>query len=59
MDANVLNAKGLKSVGVAVGYFGNHTTGENLILDEFRKAARLAAALVRVYVRAGLQTSAT
>ena len=54
MDANVLNARGLKSVGVAVGYFGNHTTGEHLILDEFRKAARLAAALVRAYVRAGL-----
>ncbi|MBO4873047.1 MAG: M20/M25/M40 family metallo-hydrolase [Lachnospiraceae bacterium] len=51
MDANVLNARGLKSVGVATGYFDNHSTGEHLILAEFYKAAQLAAALVRAYIK--------
>ncbi len=51
LDANVYNAKGLKSVGIATGYFKNHSTEEYQILDEFYKAGELAAALVKAYIR--------
>lgn len=46
MDANIYNAKGLPSIGIATGYTKNHTTEESLDLDSFRKSGQLIQALI-------------
>ena len=35
MDANRYNYNGMQSVGLATGYFDNHTTNEHVFLDSF------------------------
>lgn len=46
MDANIYNAKGLPSIGIATGYMKNHTTEESLDLDSFQKSGLLIQALI-------------
>ena len=49
MDANRFNTRGITSVGVATGYFKNHSTAEELYLSDFRKAGRLVYDLIVAY----------
>lgn len=49
MDANIFNAKGISCVGVATGYYKNHTKEEYLVLDDFYRAGDLAAAMIECY----------
>lgn len=49
MDANIFNAKGIACVGVATGYYKNHTKDEYLVLDDFYRAGELAGAMIRNY----------
>ena len=49
MDANIYNAKGMSTVGVATGYSKNHTKDEQLILEDFYKSGELCAALIETY----------
>jgi tripeptide aminopeptidase len=46
-DANIWNAKGIKTVVVSVGYEQIHTTSEFLPIAELVKSAELVAALAR------------
>ena len=46
MDANIYNAKGLPSIGIATGYTKNHTTEESLDLESFRQSGQLIQALI-------------
>lgn len=47
MDANRLNQLGITCVGLATGYYKNHSTDEKLVLADFLKAGQLAAALMQ------------
>lgn len=49
MDANVFNAKGISCVGVATGYYKNHTKDEYLVLEDFYRAGDLAAAMIECF----------
>ena len=49
MDANVYNAQGMATIGVATGYSKNHTLNEQLILEDFYKAAELAQNIIETY----------
>ena len=49
MDANVYNAQGMFTIGVATGYSKNHTLNEQLILEDFYKSADLAQKLIETY----------
>lgn len=46
MDANIFNAKGLTSLGIATGYSKNHTLEENLDELSFIKSGRLVELLI-------------
>ena len=46
MDANILNEKGITTVGVATGYMKNHTFGEELFINDMHKAAELVETLI-------------
>lgn len=46
MDANIFNAKGLPSLGVATGYTKNHTLKENLDLESFTRSGQLVEQLI-------------
>lgn len=46
MDANIFNAKGLPSLGVATGYTKNHTLEENLDLESFTCSGQLVEKLI-------------
>lgn len=46
MDANIFNAKGLPSLGVATGYTKNHTLEENLDLKSFIRSGQLVEKLI-------------
>lgn len=46
MDANILNEKGITTVGVATGYLKNHTFEEELYIEDMYKAAELVEALI-------------
>lgn len=46
MDANIFNAKGLTSLGIATGYRKNHTLEENLDELSFIKSGRLVELLI-------------
>lgn len=47
MDANIFNQKGITCVGVATGYFKNHSTEEYLHLDDFYRAGELVARIIQ------------
>jgi len=49
MDANRFNNKGIKSVGVATGYLHNHTTKEELYIDDLKQSAKMVFDLIRAY----------
>lgn len=49
MDANTFFAHGIRTVGVATGYLKNHTSEEELYLDDFRKSADLVETLILVW----------
>lgn len=49
MDANIFNAQGISSVGIATGYYKNHTKEEYLVLEDFYRAGELAAAMIQLY----------
>lgn len=49
MDANIYNARGLTTIGVASGYSKNHTKEEQLELDSFFQSGDLIAALIAAY----------
>ena len=49
MDANRFNAKGIKSVGVATGYFKNHTTQEELYIEDLKRAGPMVFDLILAY----------
>ncbi len=49
MDANRFNAAGIKSVGVASGYFKNHSTAEELYVEDLKRAGRMVYDLVMAY----------
>jgi tripeptide aminopeptidase len=49
MDANIYNAKGLRTVGVATGYTKNHTKEENLVLEDFFRSGELARLLIETF----------
>ncbi len=48
-DGNIHNARGMTCVGVATGYSKNHTTSEQMVLDDFFKSGDLCAALIETY----------
>jgi tripeptide aminopeptidase len=49
MDANWFNLRGIPSVGVATGYFKNHTMEEHLLIDDFHQAGGLVYRLIEAY----------
>jgi len=49
IDANCFNANGIKSVGVAIGYFKNHTTEEEQYIEDLQKAGKLVYDLICAY----------
>ena len=49
MDANIYNALGMATVGVALGYIKNHTRDEQLVLEDFFQSGRLAQELIEAY----------
>ena len=49
MDANIFNARGLTTIGVATGYARNHTKNEQLILKDFFLSGQLAQAIIETY----------
>ncbi len=46
MDGNIFNQKGITCVGIATGYFKNHSTEEYLHLDDFYKVGELVARII-------------
>ena len=46
MDGNIFNQKGITCVGIATGYFKNHSTEEHLYLDDFYHAGELVARII-------------
>ncbi len=51
MDANRLNARGIRCVGVATGYRFNHSTREELFIDDLVRAGELAERLILAYAK--------
>ena len=49
MDANRFNAMGIKSVGVASGYFKNHSTEEELYVEDLEHAGRMVYDLIMAW----------
>ncbi len=49
MDANRFNKKGIKSVGVATGYFNNHSVNEELYIEDLEKSAQMVYDLICAY----------
>lgn len=43
MDGNHFNNNGIKAIGIAAGYFKNHTPNEHIYLDDLKKCGELAA----------------
>ena len=52
MDANRLNASSIRCVGVATGYRFNHSTREELFIDDLVLAGELVERLVMAYAKA-------
>lgn len=49
MDANRFNNKGIKSVGVATGYMNNHSTDEELYIEDLNKSVKVIYDLICAY----------
>lgn len=49
MDANRYNYNGLESVGLATGYFDNHTTNEHVFLTSFLRTGEMVYETVMEY----------
>lgn len=49
MDANRFNKRGIKSVGVATGYFKNHSVNEELYIEDLEKSAQMVYDLICAY----------
>lgn len=49
MDANIYNAQGMATVGVATGYTKNHTKAEQLVLDDFFQSGKLCQTLIETF----------
>ena len=49
MDANIYNAQGMATIGVATGYTKNHTKDEQLVLADFLRSGELCAKLIETY----------
>nr|WP_326189770.1 M20/M25/M40 family metallo-hydrolase [uncultured Oscillibacter sp.] len=49
MDANIYNAQGMATIGVATGYTKNHTKDEQLVLEDFLRSGELCAKLIEAY----------
>ncbi|MDK2867449.1 MAG: tripeptide aminopeptidase [Clostridiales bacterium] len=47
MDGNRFNKQGIPSIGIATGYFGNHTKDEHVYIDDMQKAGEFVAELVK------------
>lgn len=43
MDGNHFNNNGIKAVGIAAGYFKNHTPNEHIFVEDLKKCGELAA----------------
>ena len=56
MDANIFNAFGIATIGVATGYGKNHTTEEQLNLTDFYLAGELAKTLILQYQEESVKT---
>ena len=48
MDGNHFNEHGIKAIGVAPGYFKNHTKDEYIYIDDMVKCSEFALALIDV-----------
>ena len=46
MDGNHFNNNGIRAIGIAPGYFKNHTPAEHIYLEDLKKCGELAANLV-------------
>ena len=46
MDGNHFNSHGIEAIGIAPGYFKNHTPDEHIYLDDLKKCGELAAQIV-------------
>lgn len=46
MDGNHFNNHGIEAIGIAPGYFKNHTPDEHIYLDDLKKCGELAAQIV-------------
>lgn len=46
MDANIWNAAGIATVGIATGYSGNHGVSEQLVYDDLVRSGELAEQIV-------------
>ena len=51
MDANRMNAYGIRCVGVATGYRKNHSTREELFTDDLIRAGELAERLILAFAK--------
>lgn len=49
MDANIYNAQGMTTIGVATGYSKNHTKDEQLFLEDFFISGQLCATLIETF----------
>lgn len=49
MDANIFNAQGMTTIGVATGYTKNHTKNEQLVLEDYFKSGELAQAIIETF----------
>ena len=49
MDANIYNAQGMATVGVATGYTKNHTKAEQLVLEDFFRSGELCQTLIETF----------
>jgi len=51
MDANRFNARGIKSIGVATGYFKNHSSNEELYIADLLQAGQMVYDLILAYAQ--------
>ena len=49
MDANIFNARGMSTIGVATGYTKNHTKNEQLVMENFYNSGELAHVIIETY----------
>lgn len=49
MDANRLNEHGIKCVGLAIGYSGNHSTKEQIYIKDFVRSGEMVSKIIQVF----------